>query len=232
MGIFDFFKPSERKRVITCEELASILMAYVTQEAAAVGKLIGGKKFSDLVILKLLFEVLAYYQALLILNVAKEYDLSNKQTAQFGMKLNAAIFAVTTASAFKEDIHRILIRDELHQLVGDYLADEPGVARLNQQDFARLLRFLGSSPNEANWILKRAVICFTRLLGINVEAAQGEMDWQVPYEQLIPRDAFALFEWWSAHMTNTTAFMECLTKALGGALLEEKIFSFLSHGKN
>ena len=33
-------------------------------------------------------------------------------------------------------------------------------------------------------------------------------------------------------MTNTTAFMECLTKALGGALLEEKIFSFLSHGKN
>ncbi|PIR52430.1 hypothetical protein COU77_00310 [Candidatus Peregrinibacteria bacterium CG10_big_fil_rev_8_21_14_0_10_49_16] len=190
------------------------------QELSSIGKLLPKEKRLDVLIPHLAFELLAYHQSLIILHIANKQKLSDRGAAELGIAITKAVIVSAKEIDVGVDIEKILTQMQFHQTISDYLENNHEISRLNEENFTRLLHFLGSSPSEANYILERAVISFTRLLGTVRDSGQNKSQ-KIEYEELIPRDAFDVLEWWTVHMTATTGLMESLTTSMHDASSEK-----------
>jgi len=156
-------------------ELAELICVSTNSESLAIIK--GTKEFKftstltrllslkSKIFSKIFYELLAYYQFLVLGYVANVLDLESDDINILGGQLNEAIFLIGKSDK-KLDSHikNAFLNPEYNSLVGSYLADDRTISNVSNEKFNSYLKITGFEKFQNDYIMMSYVVSYSRLL--------------------------------------------------------------------
>jgi hypothetical protein len=147
------------------------------------------------------FEILAYYQFLVLIYLANILDLTDRSLSLYGHDLN-----VVYGQIAKDDaklgllIGRAITDYQFHNLVSSYLSGDKSISGLSDESFVSLLKFLGFEKYHDDFINRSLVVSYSRILKV-LGCSYGDRD--------IP-DIDIMLPTWYVHSSATINFKKLL----------------------
>lgn len=145
-------------------ELASFIYFSASQEALQLVKELGLEQTeANERLPRILVELFAFYQYLVLVYAANVTGLDTTSLNLFGGSLNLALAAriPSEPTAFPKEL---LFSDDFHDLIAAYLSGDTSVSGLAPDDWTRLLRFTSFDKLSGDFMAMNHLVLFSRLL--------------------------------------------------------------------
>jgi len=114
---------------------------------------------------KIFYELLAYYQFLVLITVFNVFGIEGEAMNRFGGELNRTLDLIAKdEKKLYPHVKKAVSNPPFHNLVGSYLSDDRSISNLNKKSLTSLLKITGFDRFTDDFIKMSYIISYSRLL--------------------------------------------------------------------